>query len=229
MKTIGLVGGISWVSTIDYYRIINSTVNKRLGGNESAKIILHSVNYGEIVTLTHNGQWNDINTIVSTAAQQAEKAGADCILLCANTMHQIADMVQATLNIPLVHVADVTAKTVKEQHIDTVLLLGTRYTMTSDFYKQKLQDHGIKLVIPEGDAFEFVNDTIYNELGKDIFLPATKKRYLDIIQEYASRGIKGVIFGCTEIPLLLKQEDCPVPVFNTTLLHATAAVDFAMN
>lgn len=229
MKTIGLVGGISWVSTIDYYRIINSTVNKRLGGNESAKIILHSVNYGEIVTLTHNGRWDDITTIVSTAAQQAEKAGADCILLCANTMHQIADKVQAALNIPLIHVADITAKAVKEQRIDTVLLLGTRYTMTSDFYKQKLQDHGIKLVIPEGDAFEFVNDTIYNELGKDIFLPATKTRYLDIIQEYASKGIKGVIFGCTEIPLLLTQEDCPVPVFNTTLLHATAAVDFAMN
>jgi aspartate racemase len=229
MKTIGLVGGTSWVSTIDYYRIINSTVNKRLGGNESARIILHSVNYGEIVSLTHQGRWDDITTIISTAARHAEKAGAECVLLCANTMHQVADRVQATLNIPLVHVADVTAKAVKEKNVDTVLLLGTRYTMTSDFYKQKLEEQGIRLLIPGGDAFEFVNDTIYNELGKDIFLPATKKRYLGIIDQHLPMGAKGVIFGCTEIPLLLKHEDCPVPVFNTTLLHATAAVDFALN
>jgi aspartate racemase len=229
MKTIGLVGGISWVSTIDYYRIINTMVNERLGGNESAKIILHSVNYGEIVSLTHKGDWDSIAAIVGTAAQNAERAGADCVLLCANTMHQVADSIQALVSIPLIHIADVTAKAIHQQNIETVLLLGTRYTMSAGFYEKRLQQYGIEMIIPRQEAIEFINSSIYNEMGKGVFLPETKKAYLDIMSEYVSSGVKGVILGCTEIPLLLDGEQCPLPVFNTTLLHAAAAVDFALN
>lgn len=229
MKTIGLVGGTSWVSTIDYYRIINKTVNDRLGGNESAKIILHSVNYGEIVKLTQQGDWDSIAAIVIAAAQHAEKAGAQCVLLCANTMHQIADRIQAAVSIPLIHVADVTSKAVRQKNIGTVLLLGTRYTMTAGFYEQYLRQNGVSMMLPGKDDMEFVNNSIYNEMGKGIFLPETKKTYLKIMNDYVSSGAQGVILGCTEIPLLLKQEECPVPAFDTTLLHATAAVDFALN
>lgn len=229
MKTIGLIGGTSWVSTIDYYRIINSTVNSRLGGNESARIILYSVNYGEIVSLTHAGNWNAIASIIEKAARNAALVGADCVLLCANTMHQIAERVQSAISIPLIHVADVTAKAIREKEIDSVLLLGTRYTMTSEFYPQRLSSAGIRMLLPDAGEMEFVNRSIYEEMGKNIFLPGTKKKYQDIIYRHASMGAKGVIFGCTEIPLLLDQQDCAVPVFNTTLLHATAAVDFALN
>jgi aspartate racemase len=229
MKTIGLIGGISWVSTIDYYRIINSTVNKRLGGNQSARIILHSVNYAEIVAMTHKGDWDGIASMIIAAAQQEEKAGADCILLCANTMHQIAGRVQAAVSVPLIHVAEVTAKAVNQKGIDAVLLLGTRYTMLSDFYRESLLRHGTRLILPDESSMDFVHNTIYNELGQNVFLQTTKNAYLDIINASIATGVRGVILGCTEIPLLLKQEDCPLPVFDTTLLHATAAVDFALS
>ncbi|MEO5564159.1 MAG: aspartate/glutamate racemase family protein [Chitinophagaceae bacterium] len=228
MKTIGLIGGISWVSTIDYYRIINTKVNERLGGNESARIILHSVNYGEIVALTIKGDWDSISNIITTAAQNAEKAGANCILLCANTMHKIADNIQNAVSIPLIHVADITADAIQKKNIKSVLLLGTRYTMEADFYKQRLKQYGIELILPGKDDIDFVNSSIYNEMGKGIFLPETKKTYLEIINKYSEAGAAGVILGCTEIPMLIKQEDCPLPVFDTTLLHASAAVDFAL-
>lgn len=229
MKTIGLIGGTSWISTIDYYRIINTTVNERLGGNESAKMIIHSVNYGEIVALTHMGDWDSIAAIICHAAQQVERAGANCILLGANTMHKIADKVQSAITVPLIHVADVTAKAVLQKGIDRVLLLGTRYTMTDGFYEERLKQHGVKPIVPGKDDVEFISNSIYNELGKGIFLPETKKAYLDIINKYVPMGVQGVILGCTEIPLLLKQEDCSLPVFDTTLIHSTAAVDFVLN
>jgi aspartate racemase len=228
MKTIGLIGGTSWVSTIDYYRSINKEVNKRMGGNESAKILLHSVNYGEIVTLTQLGDWDSIAVIISTAAQKLEQSGADCLLLCANTMHRIADKVQAAVSIPLIHIADVTAKAIRHQKALAVLLLGTKYTMHGEFYPERLNQFGIGLFIPDEEETEFVNNSIYTELGKDIFLPTTKERYLAIINKYKEKGAAGVILGCTEIPMLLQQNDCSVPVFDTLLLHAMAAVDFAI-
>lgn len=228
MKTIGLIGGTSWVSTIDYYRIINATVNERLGGNASARIILHSVNYGEIIPLTYKEDWDGIAAIICDAAQKAEQAGAGCLLLCANTMHIIADRVQAAISIPLLHIADVTARAIQAKGIDTVLLLGTRYTMKADFYRQQLQEHGIRMLLPGPEDMEFVNHTIYQELGQNVFLAETREKYLAVIERAVPGGSKGVILGCTEIPLLLKQEDCPVPVFDTTALHATAAVDFAL-
>ena len=227
MKTIGLIGGTSWYSTIDYYRIINETVNKRSGNNSSAKILLYSVDFGEIVVLTEKGDWEAIAKILCTAAQKLELAGADCILLCANTMHINAEKVEAAINIPLIHVADITVKAIQEKKLSSVLLLGTKYTMSGGFYVTRLRQHGIKTLIPEGDLPNLINATIYNEFGKGIFLPETKKIYLDIIQDFISMGAEGVILGCTEIPLLLKQEDCAIPLFDTTLLHAIAAVDFA--
>lgn len=228
MKTIGLIGGTSWVSTIDYYRIINSTVNERLGGVESAKMIIHSVNYGEIVSLTFKDDWDGIEKIIRNAAEDLERAGADCVLLCANTMHRIADRIQASITVPLIHVADVTAKAIRQQGMDTVLLLGTRYTMTGEFYKERLERHGVKRIIPGAEQIEFVNQKIYDEMGKGIFLPETKKAFVDLIGRYVSLGVQGVILGCTEIPLLMKPEESPLPVFDTLLLHSTAAVDFAL-
>ena len=228
MKTIGLVGGTSWISSLDYYRLFNEITNQRLGGNEAAKIVLYSVNYGEIVALTKKGDWDAIAAIMCDAAQKIEKAGADCILLGANTMHNIADRVQAAIQIPLLHIADATAIAIKQKGLKKVALLGTRYTMQFDFYKKKLEEHGIETIIPDDKGIEFVNDAIYNELGKGKFLPSTKQLFIDLINKLAHEGAEGAILGCTEIPMLIKQEDTPVPVFDTTLIHATAAVDFVL-
>jgi aspartate racemase len=190
---------------------------------------LHSLNYAEIVSLTQKEDWDAIAAMVTDAAQKAETAGAHCILLCANTMHKIADRIQAGISIPIIHIAEVTAKAVEGKGLKTVLLLGTRYTMSSGFYEQKLGQHGIQMQLPKPGDWEFVNNSIYNELGKGVFLPESKKAYLDIINESVSTGAQGVILGCTEIPLLIKQEDSPLPVFDTTLLHSMAAVDFALS
>ena len=230
MKTIGLIGGTSWYSTVDYYRVINETVNRRLGSNASAKILLYSVNFEEIVTLTKQDNWAGIENILSTAAKKLEMAGADCMLLCANTMHIVASQVQAAIGVPLLHVAAVVASALNRQQIKTVLLLGTKYTMQGDFYTYCFHQHGIKIVIPNKEERELINDSIYNELGKGILLEQTKKMYLDLIENNIIKEcIEAVILGCTEIPLLIKQADCKMPVFDTTLLHATAAADFALN
>ncbi len=228
MKTIGLVGGLSWVSSLDYYRFFNEITNQRLGGNEAAKIVMYSVNYGEIVTLTHKGDWNGIAAIISEAAKKVEAAGADCVLLGANTMHHIAERVQEKVSVPLLHIADATAKAIHQKGITKVALLGTRYTMQFEFYKNKLAGHGIETIIPDAEGIEYVNNAIYNELGKGQFLPGTKQQFLQLIDELSKKGAGGVILGCTEIPMLIKQTDTAVPVFDTTLLHATAAVDFAL-
>ncbi|OSZ77679.1 aspartate racemase [Chitinophagaceae bacterium IBVUCB2] len=228
MKTIGFVGGLSWVSSLDYYRLFNEITHQRLGGNEAAKIAMYSVNYGEIVTLTHKGDWDAITSIIGDAAKRVEAAGADCVLLGANTMHHIAENVQAEISIPLLHIADVTAKAIQQKEINKVALLGTRYTMQFDFYKNKLAKYDIETIIPDADGIEFVNNAIYNELGKGKFLPETKQGFLEIIDKLSADGAEGAILGCTEIPMLIKQSDTAIPVFDTTLLHATAAVDFAL-
>ena len=229
MNTIGLIGGTSWFSTIDYYRIINETVNKRLGNNASAKILLYSVNFDEIVTLTKSNDWDGIAEIMIEAAKNLESAGADCMLLCANTMHIIADRIQSILNIPLLHIADVVAEEIQQKKMKHILLLGTKYTMQASFYKDRLASKSIQLTIPEGDEMEIINNSIYNELGKGLILTETKKTYLEIIDKYIATGVEGVILGCTEIPLLIKPADCRVPLLDTTWLHATAAVDFALS
>jgi aspartate racemase len=228
MKVIGLIGGTSWYSTIDYYRYINEGINQRLGGHASGKILLYSVDFSEIVPLTVKGDWDGIATILIDAAKRLELAGADCVLLCANTMHLNAAKVQASINIPLIHIADVTVRAIKEQGLAGVLLLGTKYTMLSDIYLTRLRENGIEQLIPANNDLELVNSSIYDELGKGIISPQTKKEYLRIIDSSIPLGAQGVIMGCTEIPLLLQPGECAKPLFDTTRLHSAAAVDFAL-
>jgi aspartate racemase len=229
MKTIGIIGGLSWLSTIEYYRLINEQVNERLGDVNSAKIILYSVNFSEIKMLTQQDRWEEIATIISNIARNLQRAGADCILIGANTMHKIAAQIQEAITIPIIHIAEVTAAEIKKQKLKKVALLGTKYTMQLDFYKDKLGAEGITTIIPGEDDITFINDAIYIEMGKGIFLPTTKGKFLNIINALVMSGAEGVILGCTEIPLLIKQADCAVAVFDTTMIHATAAVEFALN
>lgn len=229
MKTIGLIGGVTWLSTAEYYRILNEMVNAREGGVSSARIIVFSVNFQEIKTLTEAGDWHSIAEIMCDAARRLERAGADCLLLGANTMHKIADAVQEAVAIPLIHVAVVTANAIKQQQIRTVALLGTKYVMQQDFYRQKLEEQGLQVLIPTQEDIDYINNAIYTEFAKGIFTAEAQQRFLQIIDTLVARGAAGAIFGCTEIPILLKQEDCSIPVFDTTLLHATAAVDFVLS
>ncbi|MEO8172747.1 MAG: aspartate/glutamate racemase family protein [Sediminibacterium sp.] len=228
MKTIGIVGGISWLSTIEYYKFVNQIVNDRLGGVNAARVIIYSVNFADIKRLTEAGDWDGLTTLVSEAAKKLEQAGADCLLIGANTMHKIADRVQAAVQIPLIHVAVVTADAIKKKNLQTVALLGTKYVMQQEFYINKLSEQGLSILIPEQDDIDYINNAIYSEFGKGIFLPETKQRFLQIIDDLTGKGAEGVIFGCTEIPILIQAGDCSIPVFDTTLIHATAAVDFVM-
>ena len=229
MKTIGLIGGITWLSTLDYYRLLNEKINERLGGVESGKIILYSVNFAEIKLLTEEGRWDEMTNLMIDAAKKLELAGADCILIGANTMHKIADKIQLSISIPLIHIAEETAKQIKKQKLQTVALLGTKYTMQFDFFKDKLAEQGIASIIPGEDEIEMMNTAIYTEMGKGIFLPETKQKFLTIINKLIGQGAEGIILGCTEIPILIKKDDCQVPVFDTTRIHANAAVEFALS
>ena len=229
MKTIGIIGGISWLSTIEYYRFVNQIVNDRLGGVNAAQVIVYSVNFADIKRLTEANDWDGLAALCSDAAQRLERSGADCLLVGANTMHKIADRIQASISIPLIHVAVVTADAIKQKNLDTVALLGTKYVMQQEFYRNKLAEQGITAIIPEQEDIDYINNAIYAEFGKGIFTPEAKQYFLQIIDSLVTKGAQGVIFGCTEIPLLLQQSDCSVPVFDTTLIHATAAVDFILS
>jgi aspartate racemase len=229
MKTIGIIGGLTWYSTVEYYKLLNELVNERLGGAHAAKIILHSVDFAEIKVLTEQQDWKSIAAIICKAAQGVELAGADCLLIGANTMHNIADEVAAAINIPVIHIAEATATVIKNKGLKKVALLGTKYTMQMDFYKKKLAAKNIETIIPGSNDIEFINNSIYSEFSKGIFLPETKQQYLRIIDGLIQQGAEGFILGCTEIPILIKQEDCAVPVFDTGLIHSTAAVDFALS
>ncbi len=228
MKKIGLIGGLTWLSTLDYYRLLNQMVNEKAGGSETAEIILYSVNFGEIKKLTEACDWNGIAEIIISAAIKIEQAGADCLLVGANTMYKIADKIQAAINIPLINIAEETAKEISTQGFKTVALLGTKYTMQLDFYKDKLAAQHIKTIIPPEDEIEYINDAIYTEMSKGVFLPERKKGFINIIKNLASLGAEGVILGCTEIPILIKQEDVSIQVFDTTKIHAAAAIRFAL-
>jgi aspartate racemase len=226
MKTIGLIGGTSWVSTIDYYRIINQLTNERLGDINSAKVLLYSVNYREFKPTGKN--WQEIENMFSGIAKKLEAGGADCILLCANTPHKIADKVQQNINIPLLHIAEVTAAEIAKSKIDVVALLGTKFTMEENFFKAKLTKAGIQTLIPNDADKDFIHAAIFDELGVGVFKPETKARYLQIIEALKDQGAKGVVFACTEIPLLIPTAECPFPVFDTMAIHSKAAVDFAL-
>ncbi len=229
MKTIGLIGGLTWHSTIDYYRVLNEMVQKELGGVHSAKIILNSVDFAEIKAPTQREDWNEIAGIICKAAKEIEAAGAGCLVICANTMHNIAHIIEPVISIPLIHIADAAAGAIKEKGLKKVTLLGTKYTMQMNFYKDRLIKYGIEVIVPGKDDIDFINHTIYEEFGKGVFLPERKTKYLQIIDELVGQGAQGVVLGCTEIPILIKQEDCRVPVFDTAFIHAKAAVDFALS
>lgn len=228
MKTVGLIGGLTWLSTLEYYRLLNEQVNAKLGGAEAAKIAMYSVNFAEIKQNTEADRWDLILEMMQDAARKVEGAGADCLLLGANTMHRIADEIQQAVTIPIIHIAEVVARHIKDQQLIKVALLGTKFTMTLDFYKDRLSRQGIEAIIPNEADMDFIHDSIYNEMGKGIFSPATKARTLEIIDTLKQQGAQGAILGCTEIPILIKQEDCSIPVFDTTRIHAHAAINFAL-
>ena len=229
MKTLGLIGGTGWVSTVEYYRIINQEVNERLGGLSSAKMLLNSVNQQEFRPATDQAGLGEFADYLSGIARRLESAGADCLLLCANTPHMAADLVQKNIGIPLIHIAEVTAKAILKKNLKKVGLLGTKFTMEQTFYKERLAKFGIATLVPEESEREYIHRTIMTELEKAILKNETRKRYLEIIDSLVKRGAEGVILGCTEIPLLVKQSDCRIPVFDTTELHAMAAVEFALS
>ncbi len=229
MKTLGLIGGTSWLSAADYYKIINEEINKQLGGLNSAKLFMYSLNYEEFKPSSDPNQWQQIACQLTDIATRLETAGAECIVLCANTPHMVADDIQKSIKIPLIHIAEVTAKAIVQQNIKTVALLGTKFTMEQSFFKDRLTDKGITTLIPNEEDRNFMHDSIFNELGKGVFTTATKQRYLSIINNLTAQGAQGVIFGCTEIPMLIKEEECSIPVFDTLMLHAKAAADFALS
>ena len=223
MKTIGLIGGMSWESTVTYYKIVNETVKKELGGLHSAKVLLYSVDFSEIEKCQADGDWDKSAAILSAAAKNLENAGADFIVICTNTMHKVVPQIQSSITIPVIHIAEATADELKYHNITKVALLGTKYTMTQDFYKDKLMNAGITVLIPDEEEIELVNDVIYNELCLGIISEASKDKYLSIIQGLAKQGAQGVILGCTEIGLLIQQKDVELPVFDTAQTHAVRA------
>ena len=228
MKTIGFIGGLTWHSSIDYYRLMNEMVNEKLGGVHSCRILMYSVEFGEIKRLTFAEDWDGIAAIIAKIAVTLESAGADCIVLGANTMHNIADKIQSVIDIPLIHIAEATATEISKQQISKVALLGTKYTMQMDFYKDKLAAKNIGAIIPNEEDIEYINNAIYEEMGKGIFLPERKERIIQIINLLQQQGAQGVILGCTELPILIKREDISIPSFDTTWIHAKAAVEFAL-
>lgn len=229
MKTIGLIGGMSWESSAEYYRIINEEVKRRLGGLHSAKCIMYSVDFEEIEICQRNGEWGKAAQILTNAGRSLETAGADFIVLCTNTMHKVADEIQAGIHIPLLHIADITAKRVLSSSIKTIGLLGTRYTMEQDFYKLRIETQGIKVLVPEEKDRAIISAVIYNELCLGQIIDESRANYIRIIEDLAEKGAEGIILGCTEIGLLVKPGDTNLPLFDTTLIHAIGAVNYALD
>lgn len=229
MKKIGLVGGISWSSTLDYYRLLNEEVNRRLGGHHFAECIVYSVDFHRFQAGNAAGDWDDTFELLRDAALALEFAGADLVLLCANTAHKVADEVAKNLHVPLVDIRTATINAVQSHGFKQVGLLGTVYTMEMDFYRDRFTQAGIQTLVPEQkEVRDYIEQTLLHELGKGIVLDNTRQEYVRIIQQLIANGAEGIILGCTEIPLLIRQQDVPVPVFNTTQIHVQAAVDLAL-
>ncbi len=228
MKTLGLIGGTSWVSTIDYYRLINQMVNERLGGVNAATLLLYSVNFAEFLPPADEAGWRHFTSRFIAIARKLELGGAEGLVLCANTPHKVAPEISAAITIPLIHIAEVTAREVASHKHSRVGLLGTRFTMQERFYHEMLAKYGINTLIPEPADREYIHETILGDFSKNIFTPEHKARYLRIIDHLENAGAQAIILGCTEIPILIKPQDCRLPLFDTTVLHARAAVDFAL-
>ena len=228
MKTIGMIGGMSPESTMTYYKIINDEIKERLGGFHSAKILLYSVDFSEIEACQSKGMWDETAKILGEIAVKLEQAGADFILICTNTMHKVADQVQDMIHIPLLHIAEATAKELVKNDIQKVALLGTKYTMQQNFYKDKLIQAGLSVIIPEETEMQFVNEVIFQELCKGIVSEKSKQEYLAIIKGLQEKGAQAVILGCTEIGMLIQKKDTELPVFDTAVIHANHAVELAL-
>lgn len=229
MKTIGLIGGMSWESSLEYYRIINEETKKHLGGLHSAKSLMYSVDFAEIEELQHKGDWETATKLMVDAAKRLENGGADFVLICTNTMHKMAKAVEEAISIPILHIADPTAEAIKAQGLTKVALLGTKYTMEQDFYRGRLiEQFGLDVIIPSETDRQTVHDIIYDELCQGEIKATSKQQYMEIIDRLAADGAQGIILGCTEIGLLIKQADVALPVFDTTQIHATAAVEVAL-
>jgi aspartate racemase len=229
MKIIGLIGGMSWESSAAYYRIINETTKARLGVLYSAKSLMYTVNFHEIEQMQHKGEWEKAALVLVDAAQRLERGGADCIVLCTNTMHKLASFIEAAVKIPFIHIADATAQQIKVQGMKKIGLLGTGFTMEQDFYKGRLvEKFGLEVITPDKADRDIVHRVIYNELCQGKIEASSKAEYVRIMAELVKQGAEGIILGCTEIMLLVGQADSPVPVFDTTTIHAVVAVDFAL-
>lgn len=228
MNIIGLIGGMSWESTISYYRLINEAVRERLGGYHSAKIILYSVDFDEIERLQHTDNWDEAGSVLADAARALEAAGADFILVCTNTMHKVASAIETAVSIPLLHIADATAETICQAGLTRVGLLGTRFTMEQAFYRDRLQDHGLSVLTPSAADREIVHRVIFEELCYGKTTTEAREDYRRIMRELVAQGAQAIILGCTEIAMLVTQEDSPVPLFDTTQIHAQRAVAQAL-
>ena len=229
MKTIGLIGGMSWESSIEYYRIINETVRDKLGGLHSSKNVMYSLDFAEIEALQHQNRWEEATQLMIDAAQNVQNGGADCVLICTNTMHKMAEDIQKHIDIPILHIADATAETIKIKGLTKIGLLGTRFTMEEQFYRGRLESkHGLTVIIPsEGDR-EIIHRVIYDELCLGEINSSSKDKYAAIIDKLIQAGAQGIILGCTEISLLVDDAQSAVPIFDTTLIHATSAVEYAL-
>ena len=228
LKTIGLIGGMSWESTVTYYKIINETVKEKLGGLHSAKCILYSVDFQEIEECQANGNWEKSGEILGEAANNLEKAGADFIVICTNTMHKVVDQIKEKISIPILHIAEMTAEKILEKGLKNIALLGTKYTMEQDFYKSKLIEKGINVIIPDKNDIEIINEVIYDELCLGTINFNSKKKFLEIVDKLRNKGAEGIILGCTEIGLLIKNEDTDVPLFDTAIIHAEQAAMYSI-
>lgn len=228
MKTIGLIGGMSWESTLTYYKIINETVKEQLGGLNSAKCLLYSVNFQEIEECQAIGDWEKSGKLLGEIAKKLEEAGANFIVICTNTMHKVVDIIEKQIKIPILHIADATADVILSKGIDEIVLLGTKYTMEQDFYKSRLIEKGIKVITPDKNDIDYINKVIYEELCLGIINASSKKRFLEIVEKLTENKKRGVILGCTEIGLLIKQEDINCPAFDTALIHAEKAGLYAI-
>ena len=228
MKTIGLIGGMSWESTVTYYKIINETVKEKLGGLHSAKCILYSIDFQEIEECQANGNWEKSGEILGEAANNLEKAGADFIVICTNTMHKVVNQIKEKISIPILHIAEMTAEKILEKGLKNIALLGTKYTMEQDFYKSKLIEKGINVIIPDKNDIEIINKVIYDELCLGTINSNSKKKFLEIVDKLRSKGAEGIILGCTEIGLLIKNEDTDVPLFDTAIIHAEQAAIYSI-
>ncbi|MGR5966429.1 aspartate/glutamate racemase family protein [Bacillus cereus] len=229
MKTIGLIGGMSWESTSEYYRIINEEIKERLGGLHSAKCLINSVDFEEIERCQSSGNWDGAGEILGNAAYSLQKGGADFIIICPNTMHKVVGKIKAKIDIPVLHIADATAKEIKRKDIQKVGLLGTKYTMEQDFYKSRIEEHDIKVIVPSEKNRKEINKVIYTELCLGKIVSQSREYYKRVIEELVQKGAQGIILGCTEIGLLIKQENVSVPIFDTTHIHAIEAVKVALD